>query len=113
MGTYAELKGRLNNGEVIILDGAVGTQLQSMGVPMHPVGWCGPANDTHPATVELMHERYIKAGADVITANTFSTIRPKLIGSGYGDKFEEINIRAVRLAQEARERAAGDHEPPA
>ncbi len=106
MPSYDELKRRLDNGEVIILDGAVGTQLQSMGVPMHPVGWCGPANDSHPATVALMHERYIKAGADVITTNTFSTIRPKLIGSGYGDKFEEINIRAVRLAQEARDRVA-------
>ena len=108
MPSYTDLRNRLDNGEVIILDGAVGTQLQSMGAPMHPVGWCGPANDSHPATVGLMHERYIKAGADVITTNTFSTIRPKLIGSGYGEKFEEINIRAVRLAQEARDRVASD-----
>ena len=74
MPRYSDLKDRLDEGDVIILDGAVGTQLQAMGVPMHPVGWCGPANDTHPATVALMHERYIKAGADVITTNTWAIL---------------------------------------
>ena len=87
MPDYRDLKKRLENGEVIVLDGAIGTQLQDMGVPMHPVGWCGPANVTHPGTVELMHERYIKAGADVITTNTFSTIRPKMEGPGTGTAF--------------------------
>ena len=108
MANYQDLKARFDQGDTIILDGAIGTQLQDMGVPMHPVGWCGPANLTHPGTVELMHERYIKAGADVITTNTFSTNRPKMEGSGYGDSVQEANIQAVRLAQEARDRVAVD-----
>ncbi len=111
MSAYAQLKARIDNGEVIILDGAVGTQLQDMGVPMHPVAWCAPANYTHPDTVELMHERYIRAGAEIITTNTFSTVRPRLESAGYGDKVSEINIRAVRLAQQARDRAASDDRP--
>ncbi len=111
MGTYRQLKSRLDNGDVVILDGAVGTQLQDMGVPMHPVAWCAPANYTHPDTVELMHERYIRAGAEIITTNTFSTVRPRLEGAGYGDKVNEINIRAVRLAQQARDRAASEDRP--
>ncbi len=108
MAMYQQLKDRLGDGEVVILDGAVGTQLQDMGVPMHPVGWCAPANVTHPGTVELMHERHIRAGAEVITTNTFATMRPRLEGAGYGDRVQEINIQAVRLAQEARDRAAND-----
>ena len=111
MSAYAHLKSRIDNGEVVMLDGAVGTQLQDMGVPMHPVAWCAPANYTHPDTVELMHERYIRAGAEVITTNTFSTVRPRLEGAGYGDKVQEINIRAVRLAQQARDRAASSDRP--
>ena len=83
MTDYQDLKARLDRGDTIILDGAIGTQLQDMGVPMHPVGWCAPANLTHPGTVAQMHERYIRAGSDVITANTFSTIRPKMEGAGY------------------------------
>ena len=55
-----------------------------------------------------MHERYVKAGADVITTNTFSTNRPKMEGSGYGDGVQEANIQAMRMAQQAGDRTAGD-----
>ena len=108
MANYEKLKSRMDNGEVIILDGAIGTELQAMGVPMHPASWCGPANYTHPATVRQMHERYIRAGADIITTNTFNTPRPALEASGYGEVVREINVRAVDAALEARDRAAGD-----
>ena len=108
MANYEQLKNRMDNGEVIILDGAIGTELQAMGVPMHPASWCGPGNYTHPATVRQMHERYIRAGADIITTNTFNTVRPALEASGYGDKVREINTQAVDAALEARDRAAGD-----
>ncbi|MYF78950.1 MAG: homocysteine S-methyltransferase family protein, partial [Chloroflexi bacterium] len=104
MANYEQLKHRIDNGEVIILDGAIGTELQSMGVPMHPAAWCGPGNYTHPSTVRQMHERYIRAGADVITTNTFNTIRPALEASGYPDLVREINVRAVDAAREARDR---------
>ncbi len=104
MSNYESLKSRMDEGEVIILDGAIGTELQTMGAPMDPASWCGPANYTHYATVRLMHQRYIKAGADIITTNTFNTIRPALEASGYIDKVREINTRAVDAAIEARDR---------
>ena len=108
MTNYEDLKGRMDNGEVIVLDGAIGTELQGMGVPMDPASWCGPGNYTHTATVRQMHERYIRAGADIITTNTFNTLRPALEASGYGELVREINTRAVDAALEARDRAAGD-----
>ena len=107
MTDYQNLKTRLDRGDTVILDGAIGTQLQDMGVPMDPVAWCGPANVTHPASVVQMHERHIRAGADIITTNTFSTVRPMLENAGYGPYVREINARAVHLAQEARDRASG------
>ena len=107
MPGYAHMLERLNNNEVLILDGAIGTELQAMGVPMHPIAWCGEALYTQPYTVRLMHERYIHAGADIISTDTFSTLRHVLEASGYGDYVREINLRSVYLAQEARDRAAG------
>ena len=108
MANYEKLKSRMDHGEVIILDGAIGTELQAMGVPMHPASWCGPGNYTHSTTVRQMHERYIRAGADIITTNTFNTVRPALEASGFGELVREINVRAVDAALEARDRAAGD-----
>ena len=107
MTNYEGLKGRIDRGEVIVLDGAIGTELQTMGVPMDPASWCGPGNYTHPATVRQMHERYIRAGADIITTNTFNTLRPALEASGYGELVREINTRAVDAAREAINRAGG------
>ena len=110
MANYQNLKSRIDDGEVIVLDGAVGTELQSMGAPMDPAAWCGFANYTHPATVRQMHERYIKAGANIITTNTFNTMRPALEAAGYRDKVREINVRAVDAAIEARARVGVDRE---
>ena len=108
MANYDDLKNRMDRGEVIVLDGAIGTELQAMGVPMDPASWCGPGNYTHPSTVRQMHERYIRAGADIITTNTFNTLRPALEASGYGELVREINVRSVDAAIEARDRVAGD-----
>lgn len=108
MANYDQLKSRLDSGDVFVLDGAIGTELQAMGVPMDPAAWCGPGNYTHPATVRQMHERYIRAGATIITTNTFNTLRPALEASGYGELVREVNVRAVDAAIEARDRAAGD-----
>jgi S-methylmethionine-dependent homocysteine/selenocysteine methylase len=106
MVNYQDLKARLDRGEVIRLDGAVGTQLQSMGVPMDPYCWAAIANHTHPYTVRKMHQDYIKAGVDVITTNTYSAARHNYELVGLADQVFELNLRAVVLAQEARDRTA-------
>jgi S-methylmethionine-dependent homocysteine/selenocysteine methylase len=101
-----QLEARLGRGEVIILDGGVGTQLQQMGVPMDDTAWAATALETHPFTVRRQHELYVSAGADVITTNTYSSARHNLEPLGLGDRTGELNLRAVALAQEARDRAA-------
>ena len=108
MANYQDLGDRIDRGETIVLDGAGGTLLTEMGATVHPVAWCGLVNVTHPSTVVQMHERYIRAGADVITTNTWSTVRPLLEYVGYGDQVREINASAAQFAQEARANAAGD-----
>ncbi len=108
MVTYRDLQDRLDRGEVIILDGAVGTGLQNMGVPMHGIAWAAAALQTHPYTTRRLHEVYIAAGADIITTNSYSAARHNLEPLGLGDLTAELNFRAVTLARDARDKAARD-----
>src|SRR5215471_14081437 len=101
---------RINRGEVIILDGAIGTQLQEMGLPIYHTAWAATALNTHPATVQVMHEQYIKAGVDIITTNTYASARHNLEPLGLAELTGELNRRAVLLAREARDKMA--HERP-
>jgi len=106
MTTFSDVQTRLDEGKIIILDGATGTELQRRGVPMHGFAWSAAALDTHPDTVRAVHEDYIRAGADVIITNSFSTARHVLQPAGLGDHVRALNQRAVSLAWEARENAA-------
>jgi len=108
MSDYKTLDKRLKNKEVILLDGAIGTQLQKMGVPMSGTAWAATALKTHPFTVRRMHENYVKAGCDVITVNTYSAAGCNLVPLGLGDEVRELNLRAVMLAMDARDRYAKD-----
>jgi S-methylmethionine-dependent homocysteine/selenocysteine methylase len=106
MTQFKALEERIDRGEVVILDGAVGTQLQQMGVPIQQTAWAAVALKTHPSTVQLMHELYIKADIDILTTNTYAAARHNLEPLGMGDLTGELNRRAVLLAREARDKAA-------
>ena len=97
---------RLAGGGLVIMDGGVSTEIQKQGVGMDSTVWSGVAHMEHPDIVRQVHESYIRAGAEVITANTFATARHVLQGKGLDDQFEENNRRAVEIAREARDNAA-------
>ncbi len=106
MDRYRRLKARLDGGEVVVLDGATGTELQRRGAVMDPAAWCGPATLRHDRLLEAIHADYLAAGAEVITANTFAASRLMLKGAGLADRSEEIAERAVAAALRARDAAA-------
>lgn len=62
------LDDKLAAGDVIVLDGAIGSEIDRIGGKMDQAAWCGLANLTDPDTVRRVHESYLEAGADVITA---------------------------------------------
>lgn len=99
---------KLARGEIVLLDGATGTELEHRGVPMHNEAWSAAAIVTHPDTVRAVHEDYIRAGAEVIITNTFSTGRMLLERAGMADRTRELNLKAVELAKEARDAVAAD-----
>jgi homocysteine S-methyltransferase len=98
---------RLADGDVVVIDGGMGTQLQAEGAPMDDEVWSARANLEHPGIVQSVHEAYIRAGAEVIIANTFAANRAALEPAGLGARVAEANQSAVRAALRAREAAAG------
>ena len=57
---------------ILILDGAMGTMV---GAVMGKVGNTDELNLSRPEIIEDIHRRYLEAGADIITTNTFSSQR--------------------------------------
>ncbi|MBR3663366.1 MAG: homocysteine S-methyltransferase family protein [Desulfovibrio sp.] len=66
----------LASGQLLLLDGAMGTMLQASGLPagMSPERF----SLEHPEIVSRIHERYLQAGADIITSCTFGANPYKL-----------------------------------
>ena len=100
------LSDRLSNNEIILLDGGVSTEIQKRGVPLHSNVWSGLTTKTHPDEVRQVHEDYIHAGSQVITANTYATARHVLESINLGHESKMINLKSVQLAQQARDNAA-------
>ena len=103
--SYKIMKQRLDAGEVIVLDGGTGTELERRGIAMSPEAWCGPATLGNAELLTQIHLDYITAGSDVITANTYAANSMMLNPAGYGDKIEEIVKTAVDAALRARDKA--------
>ncbi len=101
---------RLNAGEIIIMDGGTGTEIHRRGVTVDSKTWSGSPMLEYPDLVREIHEDYLRAGADIIIANTFSTSRAVLEKGGLGDRVEEANKLAVEVAREAIANAAPDRE---
>jgi S-methylmethionine-dependent homocysteine/selenocysteine methylase len=103
----AAVLGPRTAGEVVILDGAMGTELERRGVSMDADAWCGLANLTAIDTVRSIHDENLAAGADVITTNTFMSGPGPMDRAGASDRFAEGIRNAVRVATEAAQGA--DH----
>ena len=83
---------------ILILDGAMGTQLQEKGILK--TGDCPDyLNVTHPKEISEIHKSYLNAGADIIVTNTFGANPIKLSEFGLEDKVYEINFQAVKIAK--------------
>jgi methionine synthase I (cobalamin-dependent) len=100
------LSQRLIAGEIIVLDGGVGSEIQRRGVSLDPCAWSGLSHLHRPEVVLGIHRDYIQAGAQVITANTFSCAKHILECVGLEDKFESTNRSALDLARRARDECA-------
>jgi methionine synthase I (cobalamin-dependent)/5,10-methylenetetrahydrofolate reductase len=86
----------------LVADGAMGTELYARGVFINRC--FDELNVSSPDMVRDVHKQYVKAGAEILEANTFGANRMRLAAFGLAEKLQEINQAGVRLAREA----AGD-----
>ena len=90
----------------VLLDGGMGRELGFRGVEISQLIWSAQALLDAPEVVRDIHADYIAAGADVITTNTYCTLRSHLDKAGVGDRYEELNRLAGQLAVDARDAAS-------
>jgi len=90
----------------LLIDGGMGTELEKSGVPMDGKVWSARAMLSHPDKVRDVHECYIRAGAEAIITNTFSSARHMLEPGDLGAEVRNVNLKAVELARQARDAAA-------
>ena len=92
---------RLAQPRPVLLDGATGTELARRAVDIGLPLWSANALLTAPQVLSQVHADYLRAGAEVITANTFRTHRRSLAKGGLGERAKELTQSAVTLAREA------------
>ena len=92
---------RLTQHRPILLDGATGTELNRRGVSTDLPLWSARAMLEAPNVLRQVHADYVRAGAEVVTANTFRTHRRSLARAGLGDQALPLTLQAVGLAREA------------
>jgi homocysteine S-methyltransferase len=85
----------------LLLDGATGTELNRRAVDTHLPLWSAQALLIAPDVLRQIHADYLRAGAEIITANTFRTHRRTLDKTGEGDRALELTRYAVKIARAA------------
>jgi 5-methyltetrahydrofolate--homocysteine methyltransferase len=105
---------RLLKERILILDGAMGTMIQTHRLDAHAYHGdlfhdhaCDQKgnNDllsvTQPRIIAGIHAAYLEAGADIVETNTFNSTRISMADYGMQDRARELNLAGARLAREA------------
>ncbi len=88
------------------MDGGVSTEMERKGLAMDANVWSGGAHITHPDLVREVHEDYIPAGAERITATTFAAAPHVVASIGKSEDASKINRDGIALAKQARDNVA-------
>jgi len=110
---------------ILVLDGAMGTMIQSLGLDEE--GYRGARFDawnrevrgnndllilSQPAKIRDIHLAYFRAGADVVSTNTFSSTRIAQADYGMADMAQELNVEGAKLARAAADLAQSEDGRP-
>ncbi len=89
--------------DILLLDGATGTELDRRGVDVGLPLWSARAMLEAPEALLDVHRAYLDAGAGAICTNTFRTHERSLAKAGFGERAEGLTRQAVELACAARD----------
>ncbi len=90
--------------QIRILDGGMGQELLARGMKTYGTIWSANAilNQNYHQLLLDTHRDFVKAGAEVIVTNTFTTRRKRLKENNIEDKFEYLNIKAAEIANKLK-----------
>lgn len=101
---------------ITILDGGMGRELQSLGAPFRQPEWSALALINGPEFVTKAHERFVAAGADVISTNSYAVVPFHLGDERFSARGMELATLAGKLARDVADRrgvkVAGSLPPP-
>ena len=112
---------RLAAERILVLDGAMGTMIQALGLDEQ--GYRGARFDawnrevrgnndllnlSRPDAVRAIHLAYFRAGADIVSTNTFSSTRIAQSDYGMAEIAYELNLEGARLARQAAQVAENE-----
>jgi 5-methyltetrahydrofolate--homocysteine methyltransferase len=116
---------RLAAERILVLDGAMGTMIQSLGLDEE--GYRGARFDawnrevrgnndllilSQPAKIRDIHLAYFRAGADIVSTNTFSSTRIAQADYGMAGIAHELNVEGAKLARAAADLAQAEDGRP-
>lgn len=93
---------------IVLLDGGMGQELIRRSPDKVTSMWGGKVMQDHPRIVTQLHSDYMRAGAKVITLNTYSLTRPRMRRMDAEGEFETLQTRAGELATEAVDTMGAD-----
>ncbi len=100
---------RLRSGEMFLLDGGTGSELQRRGADVlkesedRVKAWSATANIEYADVVQQVHSDYLRVGADIIISNNFWTTPTRLGTIGERDNWRKYATAAIRNAVQARD----------
>ncbi|HEY2686754.1 MAG TPA: homocysteine S-methyltransferase family protein [Steroidobacteraceae bacterium] len=94
------------NKHITVLDGGTGRELRRIGAPFQQPEWSALALLEGPQFVSRVHEAYIKAGADVITTNSYAVVPFHIGNERFAARGAELASLAGRLARGAADAAS-------
>ncbi len=100
--------GNLIKERILVLDGAMGTMI---GAAIGKVGNSDELNLTQPEVVSDIHRKYLEAGADIISTNTFSSQRISQADYKLEERAWEMAYKGARLAREQADKFATEDKP--
>ncbi len=99
MGKFKDL---LDKREIIILDGALGTELESLGYDVSGKLWSAQYLLDQPRIIQNVHESYVRAGSDIITTSSYQASIPAFVQAGLTpEKAYDLLKETVFLARKA------------
>ncbi len=98
------IKNFLEKQNALILDGALGTQMQNHGFNINDSLWSAKFLDENPNAIKLVHKEYLEAGADCIITSSYQASLEGFLEKGFSEeKADHLISSSIKIAKDTRD----------